>query len=105
MAELARLALSAGEKRALLKDLEKILAHFEELKTVNTDGVAPMAGPCLAEAGSSHAEAGGSRMKNAFREDEAGTPLPAEVARAAFPETQSGFLKIPPVFSAEGGEE
>ena len=84
LAELARIALTPAERKSLLKDLEKILAYFEELKAVDTEDVAPIAG--------------GSHGTNAVREDEGGTALPAEAARAAFPETQSGFLKIPPVF-------
>lgn len=98
LAELARIALTPAERKSLLKDLEKILAHFEELKSVDTDGVVPMAGLRLAEAGSGHAEAGGSRGTNVTREDVAsGTPqVPSGVE--AFPETHDGFLKIPPVF-------
>lgn len=84
LAELARIALSSEEKRSLLRDLEKILAHFEELKEVNTDDVPPMAG--------------GTHAENVFREDVAsGTPQVSSGAEA-FPEAHDGFLKIPPVF-------
>jgi aspartyl-tRNA(Asn)/glutamyl-tRNA(Gln) amidotransferase subunit C len=84
LAELARLALSPAEKKALLNDLEKILAHFEELKTVDTEGVPPVAG--------------GTTEKNVVREDVAGAIPQALSGVEAFPESQSGFLKIPPVF-------
>ncbi|MFH1192856.1 MAG: Asp-tRNA(Asn)/Glu-tRNA(Gln) amidotransferase subunit GatC [Candidatus Jorgensenbacteria bacterium] len=84
LAELARMALTPSERKSLLKDLEKMLAHFEELKEVNTDGVTPMTG--------------GTQEVNAVRKDETGMKLPADATRAAFPESEKGFLKIPPVF-------
>ncbi len=84
LAELARLELHEKEEEKLLTDLKKILAHFEELKEVPTDGIELMAG--------------GTTLKNAFREDEGGTPLSRERAVEAFPETEKGFLKVPPVF-------
>jgi aspartyl-tRNA(Asn)/glutamyl-tRNA(Gln) amidotransferase subunit C len=84
LADLARLELHEQEEEKLLKDLEKILRHFEELKDVKTDGVEPLAG--------------GTNLKNSFREDESGAPLPGDKAVEAFPETEGGFLKVPPVF-------
>ncbi len=92
LAELAHIALTAEEKRSLLRDLEGILAHFEELKGVDTEHVPPMAG--------------GTRLTNALRGDGEGAPLaaaPVPSGVEAFPETRAGFLKVPPVFSAEGG--
>src|SRR3989344_2500685 len=88
LAKLARLELTNAEEESLLKDLSNILAHFEELKTLDTSKVEPMTG--------------GTHLKNAFRED-----IASETNRGAgidaFPESKDGFLKIPPVFSAEGG--
>ncbi len=84
MAELARIELKKGEEEKLLKDLEKILAHFEELNEVDTKAVEPMVG--------------GTFLTNISRQDGEGERLPGDKAVAAFPETQKGFLKIPPVF-------
>lgn len=84
LAELARIELKKSEEEKLLADLEKILGHFEELKEVNTEGVAPLSG--------------GTFVKNVLRKDGEGERLPAEKAVVQFPEKEKGFLKIPPVF-------
>jgi len=85
LAALARLELKKEEEGKLLKDLEKILGHFEELKELDTEEVEPMAG--------------GTFSKNVFRADDSDSArLPAEKAVSQFPEKESGFLKIPPVF-------
>ena len=90
LADLARIELHAHEEEKLLKDLEEILAHFEELKEVNTENVAPVAG--------------GTELQNIFREDEVREDrLKPDEARDAFPETEEEYVKVPPVFSAEGG--
>lgn len=88
-AELSRIRLTAGEKKNVLKDLEKILAYVEELREVQTDGVPPMAG--------------GTTLTNGIRAD-GGTRLDADVALKAFPSSRDGFLKVPPVFSDEDEE-
>ena len=86
LAELTRIKLSSKEEAGLLKDLEKILAHFEELKELDTGKVEPASG--------------GANLQNVFREDgNAEMRLSGERAREAFPETKDGFLKIPPVFT------
>jgi len=84
LAKLARLELSDAEEERMLKDLQNILGHFDELKQLNTDGVEPMSG--------------GTEIKNAFREDEERENTDRGAGTDAFPETDNGFLKIPPVF-------
>jgi len=84
LAKLARIELEQKEEEKLLKDLEKILNYFEELKTLDTKDVAPMTG--------------GTLLKNIFREDEERINTNKGVGSEAFPEAQKGFLKIPPVF-------
>ena len=85
LAALARIELHSHEEEKLLKDLEKILAHFEELKALDTEHVAPIAG--------------GTELKSVVREDGATTrSLPADPAVDAFPEKEGRYLKIPPVF-------
>jgi len=85
--ELARLEISQKNEEQLLSDLEKILDYFEELKKVDTGAVVPMTG--------------GTFSQNVFREDNSENRLPREEAIKQFPEKEKGFLKIPPVFSAE----
>lgn len=85
LADLARLELHEHEKERLLKDLGNILAHFEELKGVNTDNVIPVAG--------------GTNLTNVFREDEVRNDrLKPDEAVDAFPEAQEGYLVVPAVF-------
>lgn len=108
LAELSRIRLAKTEEKKLLGDLEKILAYVAELNEVSTDGIPSMAGLRLAEAGYGHAEAGGAIAVNKMRSDDPASTsrsevgdsmrLPNETARAAFPESEEGFLRVPPVF-------
>jgi aspartyl-tRNA(Asn)/glutamyl-tRNA(Gln) amidotransferase subunit C len=84
LAKLARIELSEHEEEKLLRDLSAILDHFEELKTVDTAQVAPMAG--------------GTGLVNTFREDTARESTNRGKGADAFPESEDGALKIPPVF-------
>jgi aspartyl-tRNA(Asn)/glutamyl-tRNA(Gln) amidotransferase subunit C len=85
LTDLARLELHESEKEKFLKDLEKILDHFKELQTLNTDNVQPMSG--------------GTELKNVFREDgETQNGLRPDLVVEAFPEKEKQWLKAPPVF-------
>jgi len=85
LAELARIRVEPEKRNGLLKDLENILKHFEELKELKTDDVQPVSG--------------GTSNKNVLRDDQSPVNfLAADKAIGAFPEKQDGFLKIPPVF-------
>ncbi len=89
LAELARIELTPEESKKLLKDLKKILKHFEELKELNTDKVEPMTG--------------GTLLRNVFREDEVDFGKKSEMTNIegriidSFPEVEKGFLKVPKV--------
>jgi aspartyl-tRNA(Asn)/glutamyl-tRNA(Gln) amidotransferase subunit C len=98
LAELSRIELEAptpegsrGPDRSvgkkLLKDLQKILEYFEELKEVNTENIEPLAG--------------GTIEKNVFREDGESSKFKVQSSKltGAFPEKENGFLKVPPVFA------
>ena len=84
LAKLARIELGEKEKEKLLADLQKILDHFEELKTLNTSGIAPMNG--------------GRTLVNALREDTERENTQRGKGADAFPESQDGYLKVPPIF-------
>lgn len=84
LAKLARIELNPKEEEKLLVDLENILDHFKELQTLDTEGVEPMAG--------------GSDLKNIFRDDTERENTNRGAGVDAFPEKQDGYLKIPPVF-------
>ncbi|MBI4160239.1 Asp-tRNA(Asn)/Glu-tRNA(Gln) amidotransferase subunit GatC [Candidatus Wolfebacteria bacterium] len=95
LAELARIDITGMDEEKLAKDLEAILAYFEELKEVDTEGVEPMAG--------------GTMEVNIVRDDEPTTndqsfgaaqgKQPTTELIEAFPEREGDFLKVPPIFS------
>ena len=86
LAELARIDMKGKDEDKILKDLQKILGHFEELKEVDTESVEPMAGGTIEE--------------NVFREDESNVKCQVSNVKLidAFPEKEGNFLKVPPVF-------
>jgi len=87
LADLARIDLASaapGAEEKLLEDLGRIIEYFEELKDVPTDDVSPVTG--------------GTSLENVYREDTDTRSFDREAAIGAFPESKSGFLKIPPVF-------
>jgi len=84
LAKLARIELDPKEEEKLLADLTNILDHFKELQGVATENVTPMAG--------------GTDLKNVFREDTERENTNRGEGVDAFPEKHDGFLKIPPVF-------
>ncbi len=86
LAELGRIEIGKKEEEKLLNDLQKILEYFDELKSVDTENIEPMAG--------------GTAQKNVFRDDEKdenGKTKNENLVRQ-FPEKQNGYLKVPPVF-------
>ena len=85
LADLARIDLSEPEKEKFQKDLGNILNYFEELNALDIASVAPMTG--------------GAQLKNVFREDGDIAPfVDIDKLKQAFPESEHGRLKIPPVF-------
>lgn len=87
LAGLARIELDKKSEDKLLKDLQKILDYFEELKEIDTENVEPMTG-------------GNIFTENVFREDIQNLKLKAKNSKLieAFPEEKDGFLKVPAVF-------
>ena len=84
LAELARIKLEPKEEDALMKDLDGILGHFEELQAIDTASTPPMTG--------------GTDLVNVFRDDAERENTNRGAGKEAFPETENGYLKIPPVF-------
>lgn len=84
LAELARIELDPKEEERFIKDLGKILRHFEELQGLDTSNVPPMAG--------------GTDIINVFRGDSERENTDRGAGVDAFPEKADGYLKIPPVF-------
>lgn len=84
LAGLARIRLTETEETRLAGDLEKILDHFKELQTLDTSAVEPMAG--------------GTTLRNVFREDTDRENTNRGKGADQFPETKDGYDKVPPVF-------
>jgi aspartyl-tRNA(Asn)/glutamyl-tRNA(Gln) amidotransferase subunit C len=88
LAKLARLEIDPNEEEKLIKDLGAILEHFNELQGLPTDTIPPMTG--------------GTDLINIFREDGEENGGRESTNRGAgveaFPESQDGYVKVPPVF-------
>jgi aspartyl-tRNA(Asn)/glutamyl-tRNA(Gln) amidotransferase subunit C len=83
VARLARLQLSDAEAEALGGQLGKMLAYAEQLGTVPTDGVEPLA-HCLP-------------LRNAFRDDARRAGLTADEALANAPKRAGDFYAVPAI--------
>lgn len=83
LAKLARLRLTDAEIMGLEKDLNAILAYFDQLQEVNTDGVEPM----------DHAGSGGHLTEPDFPHD----CLPRELGLRNAPDRTPEFFRLPRV--------
>ena len=81
---LSRIECTEEQKEALLGDLKKIIAYFEQLNEINTDNVPPC-DHVLAD------------MNNVMREDTVGATLPRELFLSNAPSHIGGMIKVPPV--------
>ena len=86
LAELGRIELAESEKEKLLKDLQEILGHFQELQKIDTTDAEPMSGGGLSKDVSRPDEISDRQLK-----------LNDNLIQA-FPEKENNFLKVPPVF-------
>lgn len=83
VARLARLDLSAAEKKLFAEQMDTILGYVEKLKGLNTDGILP----------TSHAVP----MENAFRADQTCPSIGVEKALANAPDKLASFYRVPKV--------
>lgn len=81
IAKLARLALSEDEKKLYTEQLAIIIDYFDQLKTVSTTNVEPMA----------HALA----VVNVMREDIVVSPPGRDLLLKNAPQLERGFFKVP----------
>jgi aspartyl-tRNA(Asn)/glutamyl-tRNA(Gln) amidotransferase subunit C len=81
VAGLARLELTDAEVAEFERQLAQVVAYFNELRTVDVEGVEPTA----------HALA----VHNVFREDEVRPGLTQEAALANAPAAQAGQFMVP----------
>ena len=83
LAKLARIGIEKKKEEKLLRDLQKIIDYFEELKTLDTRQV--------------NLATGGTGLVNVARPDIVGDELSGR-GRQLFPEEEEDYLKVPEVF-------
>lgn len=82
-AKLARIDLSAKEKKLFARQLDGILEYINKLNEVDTSGVEP----------TTHI----LPLKNVYREDKVQDSLPVDKALQNAPEREGDFFKVPQV--------
>lgn len=87
VASLARIALSADEKRALREQLSGILDHIAVLDQLDTGAIPPTAQVIP--------------LKNVLRHDVVAPSLPQAVALANAPRQQHGFFEVSAVLGGD----
>ena len=83
VAHLARLELTDDEATTFTRDLTAIVDYVNQLQSVNTDNVEPLA----------HAV----ELTNVFRADEPAESLPVDQALANAPQRKGDFYAVPAV--------
>jgi aspartyl-tRNA(Asn)/glutamyl-tRNA(Gln) amidotransferase subunit C len=85
LSKLCRIRLSEEEEKAILSDLQKVLAYVELLKEVPTNGVKAC----------SHVLRG--MLFNVMRSDEPGDLLSKEKFLSNAPDQIGGMIRVPPI--------
>jgi aspartyl-tRNA(Asn)/glutamyl-tRNA(Gln) amidotransferase subunit C len=83
VAELSRLKLSDAELESISQQLSMVLANFEQLAEVNTQGVEPMVTP--------------TDLTLRLRDDRVERREPAEAFLENAPDRSGNLFKVPPV--------
>jgi len=83
VAHLARLELADDELTGFTRDLAAIVDYVNQLQSVNTDGIEPLA----------HAV----ERTDVFRDDESAPSLPVDAALANAPQRKGDFYAVPAV--------
>ncbi len=83
IANLARLQLTQEQANEFSEQLSKIILHFDEISSINTEGVEPLITP--------------SEIEYTLREDSVKQNFHAEEMVANAPDKQGNLFKVPPV--------
>lgn len=83
IANLARLQLTPEQANEFSEQLSKIIHHFDEISSINTEGVEPLITP--------------SEIEYTLREDSVKQNFHAEEMVANAPDKQGNLFKVPPV--------
>ncbi len=99
VADLANLELSAGERTAMVRDLNSILGYIDKLNQLDTSNVEPMA-QVSDRYGIDQGKQGSERFSYATRDDiieGLRKSLPQEVALENAPDADGTFFHVPKV--------
>jgi aspartyl-tRNA(Asn)/glutamyl-tRNA(Gln) amidotransferase subunit C len=94
--DLANLELSDAERTRMIKDLNSILEHIDQLNGLDTGSVEPMA-QTSERFGVDETKTGSARFAYALREDVTRPSLPHDEALAAAPNGDGIFFRVPKV--------
>src|SRR5262249_301228 len=83
IALLSRLSITAAERQAFARQLSSILNYFQQMASVDTQGIEPLVTP--------------TDMVSQWREDKIQPWRGAEAAAAEAPERVGNLFKVPPV--------
>jgi aspartyl-tRNA(Asn)/glutamyl-tRNA(Gln) amidotransferase subunit C len=87
VAKLARLDLPDAELATMADQLNRILGYVDQLSSVNTDGIEPLAHPLP--------------LSNVFRDDVPVPSLPVDAALQNAPNRLADFFGVPAVFDTD----
>jgi len=88
LTKLCRIKCTEEEEKKLLNSLKKIVGYIEQLKEIDTEGVAPC----------NHVL---ETMTNVMREDEVGEIISRDVFLENAPAHVGGMIRVPPVIKFE----
>ena len=94
VAELANLELTQAEEAGMIRDLNAILSHFDQLNELNVADTPPMAQVTEVLHGAGGEE---SAAASALRPDEHQPSLARESVMRSAPDTDGVFFKVPKV--------
>lgn len=94
--DLANLELTADERVRMVKDLNSILEHIDQLNELDTSNVEPMA-QTADRYGVDQEKSGSARFAYAMREDAARPSLPHDEALRSAPDGDGTFFRVPKV--------
>ena len=96
VADLANLELTDDERTRMLRDLNSILEHVDQLQQLDTSNVEPMA-QVSDRYGVDATSQGTARFAYAMRADEPSDCLPHEEAMRNAPESDGVYFRVPKV--------
>lgn len=93
--DLANLELTSDERVRMVKDLNSILEHIDQLNELDTSNVEPMLQ--AADGGMDQDKSGSARFAYALREDAIRPSLPHDEVLIAAPDGDGIYFRVPKV--------